>query len=95
MSEHSHQHPPAERQAFILRARRVEGQLKAIERMLADDRDCAEVLMQIISARKGLKALAEKLIHSHLHHCIEDAKNSSDAQQRLHALLEVLERYVD
>ncbi len=93
MSEH--QHPPAERQALILRTRKVAGQLGGIEKMLAADRDCSEVLMQIISARKGLKSLAEKLIHSHLHHCIEEAQNSADAKERLHDLLQVLERYVD
>ncbi len=93
MSEHTH--PPAERQALILRTRKVGGQLAAIERMLDADRDCSEILMQIISARKGLKSLAEKLIHSHLHHCIEEAKNSAEAKDRLHDLLQVLERYVD
>ena len=95
MSEPEHLHPPEERRAYILRTRRIAGQLKAIERMLEADTDCADVLMQIISARKGLKSLAEKLIHSHLHHCIEDAKTSADAQQRLHDLLQVLERYVE
>lgn len=93
MSEH--QHPPNERKALILRTRKVGGQLASIERMLDADRDCSEVLMQIISARRGLKSLAEKLIHSHLHHCIEEAKTSTDAAKRLHDLLQVLERYVE
>ena len=53
--------------------RKVAGQLNAIERMLAEDRDCTDILTQIVSARRGLKSLGEKLIHSHMHHCIEAA----------------------
>ena len=95
MNKHEHRHPEAERQASIVRVRKVTGQLGAIERMLAEDRDCTEILTQIVSARRGLKSLAEKLIHSHMHHCIEDAHNSGEAQRKLRELLTVLERYVE
>ena len=95
MVNHSHQHPEAERQAMVVRVRKVGGQLAAIERMLAEDKDCSEILTQLVSARRGLKALAEKLIHSHMHHCIEEAHNSTEAKRKLQELLVVLERYVE
>ncbi len=95
MKSRRHTHPDAEREALRLRGRKIAGQLKAIDRMLAEDRDCAEILMQLISARKGLKSLSEKLIHSHAHYCIENSASRSDSKKKLRELLVVLERYVE
>jgi DNA-binding FrmR family transcriptional regulator len=90
-----HSHSRSERDAQQLRVRRIVGQLNAIERMLEEDRDCSEILMQLVSARKALKSLAETLIHSHLHHCIESAQTQTEGKKKLHDLLVVLERYVE
>ena len=95
MKSHVHQHPEPERQALRLRVRKIAGQLNAIDRMLEEDRDCAEILTQLVSARKGIKSLSEKLIHSHMHNCIESAANQSDSKKKLRELLVVLERYVE
>ena len=65
------------------------GQLGAIKRMLDEDRDCPEILTQIVSARCGLKTLAEKLIHSHVHHCIKVAHSPEEGQRKLRELLTV------
>lgn len=78
-----------------MRVRKVVGQLNAIERMLEEDRDCAEILTQLVSSRKALKSLAEKLIHSHMQHCIEHAHSPTEGKKRLQELLLVLERYVE
>jgi DNA-binding FrmR family transcriptional regulator len=95
MSGDHHQHPPDETRALVTRVRKVIGQLNAVERMLLDDRDCSEVLTQLVSARKGIKSLAEKLIHSHTHHCIEHAASPAEGRRKLRELLTVLERYVE
>lgn len=94
-TSHTHSHPEDETAALRLRLRKIAGQLQGVDRMLEADRDCTEVLAQIISARRGLKALAEKLIHSHLQHCIEDAADQTEAKRRLREILVVLERYVE
>lgn len=91
----SHQHPEEERRASVIRVRKIVGQLNAVQRMIDEDRDCAEILVQIISARRGLKSLAEKLIHSHSHHCIEEARTPAEGRRKLRDLLTVLERYVE
>ena len=95
MSKASESHPPEETQALTLRLRKITGQLNAVERMLATDYDCPDVLMQLVSARRAIKALSEKLIHSHMEHCIENASSPADARRKLRDLLSVLERYVD
>ena len=94
-SSHRHIHPEAEKKALITRLHRIGGQLRAVERMIEEDKDCTEVLNQIIAARKALKSLAEIVIHQHLHHCIKEASDLHNGQKKLRELLTVLERYVD
>jgi CsoR family transcriptional regulator, copper-sensing transcriptional repressor len=90
-----HRHPEEERRASVIRVRKIVGQLNAVQRMIDEDRDCAEILLQIVSARRGLKSLAEKLIHSHTLHCIEEAHTPAEGRRKLRELLTVLERYVE
>ena len=89
-----HAHPRSEREAQKLRVRRIQGQMNAIERMLDEDRDCAEILMQLVSAQKAIKSLSENLIHSHMEHCIEHAHSPAEGRKHLQDLLVVLKRYV-
>jgi DNA-binding FrmR family transcriptional regulator len=95
MSDIHHPHPEDETRALKVRLRKIVGQLNGIERMIETERDCAEILTQLVSARRALKSLSEKIIHTHLHHCIESARNPEDSQRRLRDLLTVLERYVE
>ncbi len=94
-SPHGHLHGPAEKKNLCNRLHRISGQLQAVEMMIVEDRDCTEVLTQIISARKALKGLAEVVIHQHLHQCIAGASDAKNGQRNLHELLTVLERYVE
>jgi DNA-binding FrmR family transcriptional regulator len=63
--------------------------------MLNEDRDFPEILTQIFSARRGLKSLAEKLRHSHAHHCIKEAQDPAEGRTKLRELIMVLERDVE
>ena len=92
---HSHVHSPDEKRALQLRLRKIAGQIAAIEKMVEEDRDCPEVLMQVVSARKALKSFAQVVIHEHTHQCIEGASEPKEAQRKLRELLTVLERYVE
>lgn len=94
MAAHS-PHSDQERHALKLRLRRVAGQLKGIEGMLDRECDCAEILNQLVSARRALKSFSEKIIHDHLHHCIKEAAREDEARRSLRELIEVLERYIE
>ena len=95
MASHHHEHSPEERRSLLLRLRKISGQLAAIERMIEEDRDCPEVLMQVVSARKALKSFAQVVIHQHAHQCINGASQPKESRRKLHELLTVLERYVE
>ncbi len=92
---HQHIHPPEEKRALRLRLRKIAGQIAAIEKMLEEDRDCTDVLAQVVSARKALKSFAEVVIQQHTHDCIEHAADPKEGQRKLRELLTVLRRYVE
>ena len=91
----NHTHAAADKKALKIRLRKIAGQLAVIERMLDEDRDCPEVLTQVVSARKGLKSFAQVIIHQHTHECIQGASNPQVGQRKLRELLTVLERFVE
>ena len=55
------------------RLRRVEGQVRGVQRMVDDDAYCIDVLTQISAATKALQAVALELLEDHLSHCVADA----------------------
>jgi DNA-binding FrmR family transcriptional regulator len=57
---------PAARQRTLGRLRRIEGQLRGLQRMLEQDRPCAEMLTQMASVHEALRAVARELVRSHL-----------------------------
>ena len=58
------------------RLRRVEGQVRGLQRMIEEDKYCIEVLDQIAAATKALQAVAIELLDDHLSHCVADALTS-------------------
>lgn len=64
---------PAIRSANMKRLRRVEGQIRGIQRMVAADRYCADILVQISSVQEALRAVGRALMRNHLRHCAAQA----------------------
>jgi DNA-binding FrmR family transcriptional regulator len=95
MASSRHIHGSAQKRALEIRLRKVIGQLKSVEQMVREDRDCVDVLTQIVSARKALKSFAEVIIHQHARECIARASDPREGQKKLRELLIVLERYVE
>ena len=63
------------------RLRKVEGQVRAIQRMIDDGRDCEDVLRQIAAATKALKGVGVQLAVTGLEHCVIDGAADSDAEE--------------
>ncbi|MEU4744170.1 metal-sensitive transcriptional regulator [Actinosynnema sp. NPDC023658] len=63
----------ADKDAVLKRLRRVEGQVRGLQRMVADDEYCIDVLTQIAAATKALQAVSLGLLDEHLKHCVADA----------------------
>lgn len=92
---HSPDDPEADRRALRIRLRKISGQLKGVETMIEGDYDCAEVLNQLVSARRAIKSLAEKIINEHLEHCLTAPSSSEQGKRQLREVAQMLKRYVD
>ncbi|SEE72046.1 metal-sensitive transcriptional regulator [Ruania alba] len=66
-----------EKDAYLKRLRRVEGQVRGIARMVENDTYCIDVLTQISAVTKALQAVGVGLMEDHLAHCVVDAARRS------------------
>jgi len=62
---------------YRARLRRIEGQVRGLERMIDEDEYCIEVLTQITAVTKALQGVGLGLLDEHLRHCVRDAASSS------------------
>jgi CsoR family transcriptional regulator, copper-sensing transcriptional repressor len=72
----------ADKQAVLKRLRRVEGQVRGLQRMVAEDEYCIDVLTQVAAATKALESVALVLLEDHLGHCVHDALASGSDEAR-------------
>jgi DNA-binding FrmR family transcriptional regulator len=66
--------------ANLVRLRRVEGQIRGIQKMLEADRYCADVLVQVSAVQEALRAVGRELIRNHLKHCTTHAMRAGGKQ---------------
>jgi DNA-binding FrmR family transcriptional regulator len=57
----------------LKRLRRIEGQVRGLQRMVEDDRYCADIMTQISSVHEALRSVARELMRNHLKHCATQA----------------------
>ena len=76
-----------------IRLNRVMGQIAAIKRMVEDDCDCAEVLIQIAAVRAAIENTGKVILQDHIQHCIVDAVEHDD-EQALDALCQAIDKFV-
>ncbi len=83
------------KQAVGKRLSRIEGQVRGLARMVADDRYCIDIVTQIDAVRGALRRVEEEILRDHVAHCVEHAISSGDKQeqrQKIAELMDVLER---
>lgn len=77
------------------RLRRIEGQVRGLQRMVEEDRYCIDILTQVRSARAALGRVSDSILRRHLHHCVAHALtsgNSTDREEKLQEVLSVIEK---
>ena len=70
----------ATRTKNLARLRRIEGQVRGIQKMVEEDRYCADVLTQISAVHEALRGVGRELMRHHLHHCATEAIKGTDAE---------------
>lgn len=71
--------------AHLRRLRRIEGQIRGLQRMVENDTYCIDILTQVSAASRALDSFALELLDEHLHHCVRDAiaGGGTDAQDKI------------
>ena len=81
---------------YVKRLRRVEGQVRGLQRMVEEDTYCIDVLTQVAAVTKALQAVSLGLLEDHVSHCVVDAARTSDAdaQEKVREAAEAIARLV-
>lgn len=80
----------------LKRLRRIEGQVRGLQRMVEEDRYCADILTQISSVHEALRSTGRELMRNHLRHCVAAAVQSGPeaAEAAYDELIGLLYRHV-
>ncbi len=66
-----------EKEAYLRRLKRIEGQVRGIARMVDEDKYCIDILTQVAAVNKALHAVSIGLLDDHIAHCVVDAAQES------------------
>jgi DNA-binding FrmR family transcriptional regulator len=76
------------------RLRRIEGQVRGLQRMVDEDRYCIDVLTQVSAVKAALDGVALLLLRDHTSHCVADAIEAGQGDEKIRELSEAVERLV-
>ena len=77
---HQHHHSPEHLKAVANRLARAIGHLESIERMVEEDRDCSEILIQLMAVKAALNNTGKVILKEHMEHCLVHAIEEGDTQ---------------
>ena len=90
---HSHPHVHESKKNVVNRLARAIGHLEKVKRMVEDDCDCAEVLIQIAAVRSAISNIGKVILQDHIQHCIVDAVEHDD-EQALEDLCQAIDKFI-
>ena len=86
--------PPPLHTDSLKRLRRVEGQIKGIQRMVESRRYCIDILQQVTAARRALDEVALRVMRGHIDACVSDAIRHKDGAAKVEELMQTIHRFV-
>jgi CsoR family transcriptional regulator, copper-sensing transcriptional repressor len=86
----------SDKDAYLKRLRRIEGQVRGLQRMVEEDTCCVDVLTQISAATRALQAVAIGLLEDHLGHCVTQAieQGGPEAEEKVKEAAQAISRLV-
>jgi CsoR family transcriptional regulator, copper-sensing transcriptional repressor len=85
-----------DKDAYLKRLRRIEGQVRGLQRMVDEDVYCIDVLTQVSAVTRALQAVALGLLEDHLGHCVTQAveQGGPEAEEKIREAAEAISRLV-
>lgn len=90
---HRHVHSHEEKKAVVNRLSKAIGHLEAVRRMVENDADCSEVLIQLAAVRSALNNTGKVILKNHINHCIVEAVEEND-QEAIEMLNQAIDKFV-
>ena len=91
--EHHHHHDPEHMKAIVNRLSKAIGHLESVRKMVEDDRDCAEVLVQLAAVRSAINNCGKEILKEHMSHCIVHAVQDGD-EKAISDLNEAVDKFM-
>lgn len=83
-----------DKEDLLLRMRRVEGQVRGIQRMIEEDKYCVDILIQIAAVRSALDRVGLILLENHTRGCVAQAISEGDGESAITELSQVIRQFV-
>ncbi len=75
------------------RLSKINGQVKAIDRMIDEDIPCEDVLMQVNAAKSALNKVGSIILEGHMNHCVKDAIENGDSTEAINDVSKIIDYY--
>jgi DNA-binding FrmR family transcriptional regulator len=84
----------SDREELLSRLKKIEGQVRGIQRMVSDDSECLDVLTQISAVVSGMEKVALRLLSSHVRGSVAAAVGAADPDQKIDEAVKAVERFL-
>ena len=81
------------KQKLLARLRRIEGQARGLQRMVAEDKYCVDIMNQIAGVQAALEQVSLLLMENHLHHCVTEAIQEGRGEEKIREMMDVMRHY--
>ena len=75
------------------RISRIQGQLRAIDRMIGEDIPCEDILVQVNAVKKAVHGVGVVILDGHLKHCVRDGLEHGDADKTIESFAKAVEQF--
>ncbi len=78
----------------IIRLKRIKGQVEGIQRMVEEDRYCADILTQVSAVQEALRSVSRELLKNHMTHCVQNAlkDDAKDSREVINEVIVLLKK---
>lgn len=84
----------ATKQDALARLKKIEGQIKGIQRMVEEEKYCVDIINQINAIRRALEQVALGVMKRHVNSCVSDAIKKDKAGGKVEELMETIDRFI-
>jgi DNA-binding FrmR family transcriptional regulator len=83
----------ADKEKILARLKRIEGQLRGIQKMVTDDKYCVDILIQISSVQGATQRVGNLILEDHIKGCVREAVENDEGDKSINELVDIIQRF--